>query len=333
MNTTDKIINELLLIEGDLPNKMDLVEPGWRERLEFEQNNPSTYPDPFIKPFSVRLNHHNTKRVIVRGDFITPDVDVLIDELEVSAVTFVSSRELAFDVTADEIDGFHDVTIVTGSGSRTIENAIEVKLFSWVDLREGGQTFSDGNEAGNDIRYRSGMSIVRDGLGMNFAGANPWGSWVKFESLMFKRGDDKSVTWIMSNPTSAMMIGIGSDATDENNNAQYYQMETLPYLQNSNKFWGVFGNNGTVGQSGRVQQSLTISGYAGLKVTITKDGSQGGQVLVYGLDSLDESEWDNLDNLIGTIDLVAPYAPDEENLFPVVIPRPGTQRLVAVRVE
>ncbi len=82
---------------------------------------------------------------------------------------------------------------------------------------------------------------------MYFDGLNPWSSWVKFESLGWTRGSGKTLEWVLTTPTSSMMIGIGSDATNETSTAQYVQAEVEAYFQSSTTMWGLYGNSGTVG--------------------------------------------------------------------------------------
>lgn len=205
----------------------------------------------------------------------------------------------------------------------------------WIDLRLNGDTFTDGNGAGNDIRYKSGMSMTRDVDGMYFNGANPWSSWVKFESLAWTRGENKTLQWIFTRPSSSMMIGIGSDATDENSSKQYRQAECEAYFSNSNTLYGLYGNNGIIGNSVSQQVNTSISGGSGVfKIKFTNDSTiNSGVFSIYELPSADENDWGDESNLINSFTNTLIGA-DELNIMPFIIPRNGgSQRFIALKIS
>ncbi len=204
----------------------------------------------------------------------------------------------------------------------------------WTDLR-AGNTFTHGNDAGKDIRYRSGMNMVQDANGMYFTGADPWASWVKFESLGWTRGTNKTLEWIMTNPTSSMMIGISSDAINEDYNLQYIQGEMYAYYQNPTKFFALYGNNGTPGTAG-VHNGIAenINSNEVYKIRFENDGGRGETFTLFELPSAEQGDWDDESTLITTVIIGGTLAPDETNLFPAIIPRAGgAQRFIAVKVE
>jgi len=58
--------------------------------------------------------------------------------------------------------------------------------------------------------------------------------------MAWTRGQNKTVEWVFTRPSSAMMIGIGSTATNETSTAQYIQAEVEIYFQNSTSMWGLY---------------------------------------------------------------------------------------------
>jgi hypothetical protein len=84
---------------------------------------------------------------------------------------------------------------------------------------------------------RAGMTMLQDSDGMYFTGANPRQSWVLFNMLKWQRGQNKTCKIMFSSPSAAMMLGIGSDAIGAANNSQFYQHETVAYLNSATNFW------------------------------------------------------------------------------------------------
>ena len=246
-----------------------------------------------------RFNHNSTEDVNINGSYFTVENgNITLPNYTINSFNIVSANLIEANITSNSTDGFFDLTVFNISGNSTLTNAVETKLSTWVDLRLGGDTFTHGNSAGNDIRYRSGMLLVRDSNGISFTGANPWQSWVKLEYLKWTRGQNKTLQWIFSKPTSNMMIGIGSDATNENDNAQYQQAEIEAYFNNTDSFWGVYGNSGTVGLAGNQNNSASIATGNTFKIKITNDGGVGGTFTLYRVQSPNPSDWDDETDII-----------------------------------
>lgn len=299
----------------------------------YGDNGGIRYPQAVISNISEQISPSATTTITVTGDFITPDVAVQVPGLTVTNVTWISSNEFTFDVTSLDVGDNYDVIVSTASGSETFVDAIQVVLSAWVDLRLGGASLTDGTAAGNDIRYRTGMSMSRDAQGMSFSGLNPWGSWVKFESLGWTRGFGTSLEWIFTSPVAAMMIGVGSDATDEASNSQFFQAETVAYFQNANTFWGLYGNNRTVGGSATNNNFTSVPTGTTFKILFTDDGGRGGTFTLYQLPSADPSDWDDVSTILTTFTIAGSINPDEPNLLPFIIPRSGgAQRFIAIKV-
>ncbi len=260
----------------------------------------------------------------------------------IDEIRHISNTEIEVDITTDSSENMYSIVLINGSKQSTGyiadngENVLEVKTPTWLDLRLGGDSFTDGNSAGNDIRYASGMSMSRDSNGMYFTGDSPWGSWVKFESLAWVRGDDKTLQWIFSQPDSSMMIGIGSDATNENSNSQYAEAEVESYFSNSNTFWGLYGNTGTLGSAGYQNISTNLYSCSSdiFKIKYEGDGDNGDRFTLYCLPSSDRSDWDNESNILRTFNIGGSLDPDETNIMPFIIPRNGgSQRFLGVKLE
>ena len=204
---------------------------------------------------------------------------------------------------------------------------------TWVDLRWGGDFFTHGNAAGNDIRYRSGMSMARDTNGMSFSGANVWSSWVKFESLGWTRGSGSIMEWIITNASSSMMIGIGSAATNETSATQITQAETLAYFTAATSLWGLYGNSGVLGYAGNQSAPQSMASGGIYKIKFTGDGGAGGVFTLYQLPSASSSDWDDESTVLKTVTIAGSLNPNEVNIMPFIVPRSGgTQRFVALRV-
>lgn len=281
-----------------------------------------------------KLNHNEVKTLTVTGSYFTSATTVSVTGLTVNSTTFINDNEIQFEVVGNTTDGFYDVVITNESGNITITNGVQVELSVWVDLRLGGDTFTSGNAAGNDIRFRSGMTMNRDSNGMFFTGSNPWSSWVKFESLGWNRGDGVTMQMIFTRPTSFMMIGIGSTGTNETNTAQYAQAENEAYFNSSTNFWGLYGNSGTPGSAGNQGDGLNISGGSGVyKIKFENDGGVGSTFTLYELPSSNDTDWDDESNILKTITVAGSLNPDEPNLMPFIIPRADTQRFLAIKTE
>lgn len=276
------------------------------------------------------LSHLVTADITILGFYFMPGSTVVIPGVVVNSVTFVSPGELLVNVTTSDVDAFHNVTLTNDCGSFVVASGLEVKLSSWKDLRFGGDPFT----LGTNIRIRSGMTVLRDAFGMHFSGLNPWSSWVKFTGCAWTRGQNKTIQWVFTRPDAAMMIGIGSDATNEGAGDQYRQGEIHAYFQSSTTMWGLYGNNGTVGGTGNQGVSAALGSFAAWKVKFEGDGGQGSLFTLYGLNGVNVSDWDDETNVINSFTVGGSLNPDEPNLMPFIIPRTGgTQRFLALKVE
>lgn len=298
---------------------------------------------PYIKSVTGPKIQPNTSGsfVILGGNFdYNSTVSLPGWEGTIDLVEYVSHEELKVFVTAGNTEAMYSVLVSNGNTSSTgylVDNGIDavevMTLPPWEDLRSGGTAFTHGNGAGNDIRYRSGMSLVRDAGGMYFTGSSPWSSWVKFESLGWTRGQNKTLEWVFTGPLGAMMIGIGSSATNESGTSQFAEGEVLAYFSGSTNLWGLYGNVGTPGSSGSQSANTNFSSGQTYKIKFENDGGNGGIFSFYQLPSADPADWDNENTVLSSFPIGGSLNPDEPNLMPFMVPLSGgTQRFLGVRV-
>jgi len=279
---------------------------------------------------TVKLNHNITTDLFIRGAWYTPTTTVVIPGITVNSITINTDNELVVNITTPSVDGFHDVEVTNESGTTVFTNGIQVELSVWEDLRTGGTTLN----IGTDIRFRTGMTMVRDAQGISFTGLNPWQSWVKVEKYPFTRASNSTLQWIFTGPTANFMIGIGSDATNETNNSQFSQAETEAYFNSATNFWGLYGNNGTIGGAGNQSNGSAVATANVYKIKFTNSGSVGGVFTLYQLPSANPADWDDETNVINSFTIGGTLNPDEVNLFPFIIPRSGgVQRFIALKLE
>lgn len=291
------------------------------------------FPEPIISnttPIGMFVSTPGT--VIIEGSYFTPSAIVTITNgFVVNSVTFVNESTLQLNVSPPSTPATGDITITDNGGSVIWVGGITAVISTWIDLRSGGDPLTIGNAAGNDVRIASGMTATRDAQGMFFSGSNPWSSWAKFESLGFVRGSNTTVEWIFTNPTSSMMIGIASDQTNETSTSQFSQFETTAFLQSAVQFWGLYGNNGTIGAAGNQNNPTSITAGGVYKVRFEGDGSTGQTFTLYQLPSALPADWNDQSNIITTFAIGGTLNPSQTNIFPGIIPiNGGSQRFIAV---
>ena len=295
----------------------------------------SGLPKPHILKISTsRISLGKSATIEIEGSFLTPTTTVTIVEQTIVSMAFVDSHKIIVEVTSGENEGLFDMKINNGKETVLVDQ-IEVKLSVWEDLRLNGKSLTHGNQAGRDVRYRSGMTLHRDANGMYFTGVNPWSSWVKFEFLQWQRDNGKTMQWIITGATSNMMIGIGSTATNEGSSSQYTQAEVVVYFPNSTYMYGFYGNTGSVGSTGN-QSSLIndLSSSHVYKLKFENDGGKEAQFTLYRLPSAAKSDWDDENTVLGTVAIGGTLNPDEQNIMPFIVPQNGgAQRFIALKVE
>lgn len=286
-----------------------------------------------------RIQPAETKTVTITGSGFTPDSAVLVPSWggTIDSVTVVSPTVIEIVLTAGAVETFYDVIVVSNGNSSDSWatnnglNAIEVKASTWFDLRSGGDSLAN-------FRTNAGGAFAQDADGLyNSGGVNPWTHWIKAEdpSLLWTRGDGKTLSYIYRTGVSYFMIGIGSTATNETDTAQYRQGEYFQYHSSGTQRWGFYGNNGTVGTTWSQSSAVTTTNSTFYRVEFTNDGSSGSPVNLYQLPSGAEADWDDVSNLVLTVNSLSPA--DELDLMPMMILRPNPSdpdlRVTAIKVE
>lgn len=282
---------------------------------------------------------NTTATILIRGHNFDYNTQVSIPSWEgsIDQIRFVSGQLIEVDVTAGATSQSYSVVLNNDTLDSTSFqtnyglDALRVATSDWIDLRAGGASFTDGNAAGNDIRYRTGMGLVRDANGMSFTGSNPWTSWVKFESEQFTRGNNTNVEWIFR-VNGAMMLGIAGVSTDETSTSQWQQGAVTAYFSTETNHWGYYGSSPSSGSTWSQSDSATVASGAILKLKIENDGSNGETMTLYQLPSADPADWDDESNVINTT--VSTNVNTQTDLVPFIIPRASTTNyFVALKVE
>lgn len=326
-------------ISAVLRNYISTISGSLQNNIEVLQNNVEGNI-PYITQSPYKLLVETSGNLVLTGINFRPDtlLDIPNWEGTLSNIVVNSPTEISFDYETGETPAIYDV-IVKNKVANTFwegngEDLIAVIKNTWKDLRLNGDVFTQGNDVGNDIRYKLGMSMSRDEKGMYFTGANPWKSWVKFESLAWTRGENKTIEWIFTPALNEMMIGIGSNETDEKSSNQYNQMEVEAYFISSTKFRELKGNNGTPGKSGKQECKVTMKEQVCLKIKFTNDGTASeSRFTLYSLPGTDFVYWDDESTILQSVIVGGTLAPDAEHIMPSIIPREDSQRFIAVRVS
>lgn len=287
---------------------------------------------PIVSSYTPKnLPINATTTITIKGYNFTVGTTVEVNGQTTELTEFVDPNNLKANITTGAVVGTYNMTISNEVNTNTIESGITlIDTGGWIDLRLGGTTLN----VGTDVRFRSGMSMGRDSSGMYFTGQNPWKSWVKFEYSQWTRGENRNISWVITRPQKSMMVGIGSTATNESSNKQYAQAEVVAYFSSGTYFWGLFGNEGEVGDSGSISSGLPLNGSGVYKLVFMNDGAEGEAFLLYELPSTDQSDWDDESKLIKTIKIGDDIEPEQTELMPFIIPRNGdTQRFIAYKVE
>lgn len=287
---------------------------------------------PIVTSSSFTIPTSETTDITIEGYNFSAGTTVTITSQTVNSVTFVNPTVLIVNVTTTASAGSYDLTVTNEAGMAVVTNGIITIVVVWIDLRSGGETLS----TGSDVRMKTGMSVQRDVNGMYFTGSSPWSSWVKFERNDFQwaRGDNRSLDWIFTRPTSAMMIGIGSSQTSETSTSQYTQAETLVYFSNSTSMWGFYGNSGTPGSSASQSAGFSIAGGTGVfKAQWTNDGSAGCTFTLYEIPSVLPTSWNDISTILYTT-TISTVTPSQSPIFPFIIPlNGGSMRFVAFKIQ
>jgi len=342
-----------LIIEGNLEVQGNILDTHGnsgregeilvaREDGKIEWNPQGNVLTPFVTTKKKWINPGETRTLTIRGKNFSPETEIMLSDFDgsIDEINIFSPESLSLTITAGLTDSLSDIILRNGTRSNLLwgENGKDFLItreLNWIDLREGGTNLTVGNGEGNDIRHRSGMTMNRDEKGMYFTGINPWQSWVKFSFLEWERGEKRNLEWIFSNNASYFMIGVGAKDTNEENNSQWREGETLAYF-NANSFNGFYGSNGTGGYGTDTGGNFSFpsGGSQVYKIRFENDGEKGSSFYLYKLPSDDPSDWNDTENLLIKRVIGGSLNPNKDHILPFITPQNGgTLRFLGVRVE
>lgn len=284
---------------------------------------------PNITDAVYKMEVSTTKDIIINGYNFSANSTVSIPGANINYFNIESNTQITINITASSIPDTTDIVVTNTCGTDTIYDGLKILVSQWQDLRTGGATFTSGTGAGNDIRFRAGMTLNRNANGMYFTGTNPWRSWVKFESAKYTRGNNTTVEWVFR-ANGAFMLGIAPLTNNEANNNQYQEAAVLAYFNSSTNFWGLFGSN-TTGTTWNQSGGSAITNGAIYKVKIENEGANGEKITIFQLPSANQADWADESNVIKTV--VSTNNNTATTLVPFIIPRSSTNNyFVALRV-
>ena len=285
------------------------------------------YPAPYfseITPATLVLN--TTVTLNITGSYFTPSMAISLGGVTINNVQFVNNNLITVEVTVESTVGFYDLVLNNGN-QIVVSDAVEIIDLSnaIVDLRLGGTSFTN-----SAIQMRSGMNFTRTAAGLQFAGASPWSSWVRFVGdsniWTWNRSEKKKLSWIFTN-TVAFMIGIGSDESDPNSTAQYGQGEIMGYFNSSTSFYGFYGNNGNPGSLANQSSAASLTAGSVRKLVLENNGEPGSNFYLYELPSANIADWMDTSNLKHSGAVSNNMSADATNIMPFCIPSVSTSTL------
>ena len=309
--------------------------------LDFETTSTdSSSVIPFISQTNnIQLKINTSKEVILDVLGVTPNAAVEIPNFTGSIDLFevLSPTQLKLVITTNNTKGVYDIVINNAGVKNTLweNNGVGlfiVKEFTWMDFSTNGESITHGNAAGNDIRYKSGMTLKRDAAGMWFEGVSIWSCWMKVEKLAWNRGENKTYQMILTSSNTRMVGFAGDDTNEGSGSQQYWEAEVNVHFDNSNNIWGLYGK--TLSNS-HWNQSASKSYSSGdvLKLKFENDGQEGSVLRIYKLPSADPSDWDDESNLFHSITIPATANHDSDRIMPFAIPNSGNSgRFIAAKV-
>lgn len=273
-----------------------------------------------------------TKDLILNGYNFSDSVHVLLSGTgnTINSTTFINTNQISVNITAGSVADTFDIVVLNSCGTDTIKDGFIVVASAWKDLRNGGDAFTTGNGAGNDIRHRVGITVNRNANGMYFTGVNPWQSWVKFEACQFSRGTGTTIEWIFRHD-GAFMVGISGLSTDETSGSQWQQGAVMAYFNNATNLWGFYGSSPTNGTTWTMAGATGVTNGAIHKLRIENDGSNGSTMTLFRLPSANPADWDDVSTVVGTF--TSTNGNTQTPLVPFIVPRSSANNyFVAVKV-
>jgi len=270
-------------------------------------------------------------KIDIFGSYFTENVQLSIDGQTIYKVDYVSDNQLIVKFKTGLTLGDFDIEIKDLGGTVKLQKGFSVQSTPWVDLRVGGDNLSTGNEPNNNIRFHEKMSLSRDAKGMYFSGRQPWEAGVKFELLKWSREENKTLEFIVEGIEDSLMIGIGSDQTDERDRRQYEQAELVAYTPTTN-INGLYGNDGTPGKMVNQSLSAPLPKNGIYKIRFENDGKVGSYFRIFELQSNQKADWDDETKETFSVEIEKQMTANQQILMPFIIPPDdGETRFVALR--
>lgn len=278
---------------------------------------PSSFPSPFftaVVPNRIPTNGDTT--IEIQGSYFIPEMAVASNGFTTNRVIFDSDNKIFVDITVPEILGKFNLTLDNGAAI-TIEEAFEVIIKPWTDLRSGsGETLDVGTDV---ILSADGLTFNRDSNGVYFTIAQQWRSIANFEKYKFTRGSGTNVEILFNNAfRTTYMIGIGKNPRDTSANPQFYQVEYVAYF---------LSNSTLVATYGAITQQtygITIPTGGYLKLKFTNDVVAGSAWFLFRVAPTTEDNWDDESELLVSSTIESVFQLSGAELFPVILPSSET---------
>ncbi len=295
--------------------------------------NTARLPNPFVSNISPKKIVINTlTEIVLEGSYFTEDIKITTPSATISNIKFLSDNKVTFDILCDRIT---DLNFEIDNG-RSILSPVTVQAIeaNWLDLRDNELSFGVAGSNSN-IEYKFGMGYVRQDEGIYFTGLNPWSSWIGVKALSFDRASratssdrdsGATIEIITGSLNDTFMLGVGSELTNVNSSAQYYEGELLFYLSGA-RFSGFYGRTTNQGYS------INLPTYPSYKFKLSGGVQKGSQWFIYGINSNSIESWDDESNLLGSGTIRENFAFNGDRLYPMFIPRSSSSNLyIAARV-
>lgn len=276
---------------------------------------------------SIILEPGTTRKLVLNGEFFHSELAIAMvargedreEAGEALPLKILSDKQVEVDITGTT-EGLFDLLVNVNAGFDMRLPVVEVKYIPWIDLREGGDTFADG-----DITWAERLSMSRTAEGMIFSGDTGWDTWAYFPFMEHSRSQPKKYEWIFTHTTGAMMIGIGGANANSNTTRAYYDAEVVAYFNSQTRYNRMYGDS----SNGGTQIVVTAAGVK--KLVLEHNGEAGYNLYVYEIPSADPSDWDDESNLKGTNVIPSVFKQSDSPIAPYFTCHNSTHRLIAVR--
>jgi len=254
--------------------------------------------------------------ITVTGDFFSPSMVVSCGTATITNYVFITQQSCTFDITTATPQS-NTITYTGGGGSDT--STITSTVSNWIDLRTGGDTYTESHDPGT--------TITQDATGLSSTGSL-WDNWLRIDSHSWSRSNLKRVSIIVKSGNTHM-VGILSELQGEGSASQYYEGEIWAYASGSNLIY-FYGTN-SLGAGTSQDISNSALSYTYHKVVFENNGQPGSTFRVYGFNSL--ADFDDNSNLLGSDTVASNMNANGSTLKVGTIFGNTSNRLVAFLIE